>query len=108
MNICQKIRVCALFPVLLLAACGDDPELVAKREKQRTEITRLSGEIVILEEKIKNIPPDVSEELQEAKQRLKSQSDEIANLEAEVNSLEARKRALQDEFDKYRARYITK
>lgn len=108
MNHHLPVPICAALSVLLISSCGDDPELVAKREKQRTEITRLKGEIAILEEKIKVMPPDVSEELEQAKERAKTQAEEIAKLESEVSALEARKRSLQDEFDKYRAKYPTK
>lgn len=102
-------------PVLALAAiallcpsCHDDPKLVEKREQQKAEIGRLKGELALIEEKLKNLPPDVSEQLPEAKAISEKQTAEIASLQTEVASLEARKRAMQSEFDAYRVKYQVK
>jgi chromosome segregation ATPase len=97
-----------LFIAFACASCGDDPKLVAKREKQSAEIARLKGEIALIEEKLRNVPPDVSEHVEAAKKQEEQQTAEIANLEAEVTSLESRKRSLQTEFDSYRAKYQIK
>lgn len=93
---------------LCCASCGDDPKLVAKREQQKAEISRLKGELALLEEKLKNLPPDVSEDLAKAKKESEVQTAEIASLETEVAALDARKRELQSEFDSYRAKYQLK
>ncbi len=93
---------------LLLAACGDDPVLVEKREKQKAEIARLKGEITLIEEKIKNMPPDMTQEVEKAKKTVEDQNQEIAKLEKEVSDLEARKRELQSEYDTYRSKYQIK
>ncbi len=97
----------ALF-ALSCASCGDDPKLVEKREKQKAEIARLKGELALIEEKLKSLPPDVSKDLAEAQQLSEKQSAEVAGLENEVAVLEARKRSLQSEFDAYRAKYQVK
>ena len=98
-----------LLPIILaLSSCGDPPELVAKREQQRAEIARLKGELEIMEEKLRNMPPDVSEELDEARKKAEKQTAEISGLEAEIKELQARKRTLQAEFDSYRAKYQVK
>ncbi len=86
-------------------SCEEDPKLVAKREKQKAEIIQLTGELAILEEKIKAMPPDVSEELAETKKAAEQQAAEVATLEAEVAQLQARKAAAQTEFDAYKAKY---
>jgi predicted nucleic acid-binding Zn-ribbon protein len=96
------------FWVLALVSCGDDPKMVEKREQQKSEITRLKGEIALIEEKLKSLPPDVSSELAEAKLVSAKQSAEVAGLESEVADLESRKRALQGEFDAYRVKYQVK
>lgn len=103
-------RICWMPALITLfcVSCGDDPLLVEKREKQKTEIARLNGELVLMEEKLKNMPPDVSVELEEAKKRLEKQKAEVSRLDAEVSDLEARKRSLQNEFDSYRAKYQVK
>jgi DNA repair exonuclease SbcCD ATPase subunit len=100
-----------LIPVFLAiacASCGDDPKLVEKREKQKAEIARLRGEIALVEEKLKNLPPDVSEEVEKARKQSEKQTAEIAKLESEVTELEARKRTLQSEFDVYKSKYQLK
>ena len=104
------MRIC-IIPVIIAFACvscGDDPQMVAKHEKQKAEVARLKGELALIEEKLKNMPPDVSEELDKAKKQADAQTAEVAKLEAEISELESRKRSLQDEFDKYRAKYQVK
>jgi peptidoglycan hydrolase CwlO-like protein len=104
------MRIC-IIPVIIAFACvscGDDPQMVAKHEKQKAEVARLKGELALIEEKLKNMPPDVSEELDKAKKQADAQTAEVAKLEAEISELEGRKRSLQDEFDKYRAKYQVK
>lgn len=93
---------------LSCASCSDDPKLVEKREKQKAEITRLKGELALIEEKLKSLPPDVSSDLVEAQQLSEKQAAEVAGLEKEVEGLETRKRSLQGEFDAYRAKYQVK
>ena len=82
--------------VLALASCSEDPKLVEKREKQKAEITRLKGDLALVEEKLKSLPPDVSTELASAKEVSEKQTAEVARLEGEVAALDARKRALQN------------
>ena len=108
MKILSSQSCALLLAVLCFASCGDDPKLVEKRDKQRAEIARLKGEIALIEEKLKNMPPDVSAEVETARKRADEQAAEVAKLEAEVAELEARKRALQAEFDSYRAKYQLK
>ncbi len=98
----------AILLSLSVTSCGDDPKLVEKREKQKAEIARLKGDLALVDEKLKNLPPDVSSELAEAKQLSAKQSAEVTALEAEVTALEARKRSLQDEFTAYQAKYQVK
>lgn len=93
---------------LLCASCGEDPKLVEKHNRQQAEIARLKGEIALLEEKLKSMPPDVSQELETARKRSAEQSAAVAELEREVGELNQRKRALQSEFDSYRAKYQIK
>ena len=103
-----KPRNAALLCLIaLLASCGDDPELVARREQQKTEIAKLRGEITLLEEQLKNMPEDVSAQLEEAKAKETEQKAEIARLEEEIKDLQTKKRELSKEFDLYRARYQT-
>lgn len=97
-----------LLLALLAPSCKDDPALVQKREEQKAQIARLKGDLLIVEEKLKNLPPDVSGELAEVKQLADKQNTEIAALESEVSTLEAKKRALQGEFDTYKVKYQVK
>jgi hypothetical protein len=90
---------------LLLASCGDDPKMVEKYETQKIEIAKLKGELLLIEEKLKNLPPDVAKDLTKAKEESEKQASEIALLETDVTSLEAKKRQLQSEYDAYKLRY---
>jgi peptidoglycan hydrolase CwlO-like protein len=94
----------AALCAIALTSC-EDPQLVEQREKQKTEISRLKGELALIDEKLKNLPPDVSADLAEAKLISTKQSEEIANLEAEIAALEGRKQALQNAYDAYRVKY---
>ena len=105
----SRFLILSLFISLSGLSCSkkEDPLLLEKREQQKTEIARLKGELALLEEKLKNLPPDVTAELETATKQAEQQAAEIAKLEAETAALEARKRALQKEFDAYRAKYPT-
>ncbi len=92
----------------MAASCKEDPQLVEKREQQKTEIVRLKGELALLDEKLKVIPEDLTPQLAEAEKQLKEQTAEITKLEAETAELDARKRELQKAFDEYRAKYPAK
>lgn len=94
-----------LAVVVSCASCGDDPKLVEKREQQKAEITRLKGEVALIDEKLKNLPPDVTEELNAAKKISESQSAEVAKLEEEVAALEAKKRSIESDFQAYQLKY---
>jgi transposase len=98
----------AVLVTLFCASCTDDPKLVEKREQQKAEISRLKGELALIDEQIKSQPPDVSAELAETKQLAEKQSAEVAALETEVAALDAKKRALQKEFEAYQAKYRVK
>ncbi len=103
-----QIYSLAVISILTLSSCRDDPKQVEKREKQKIEITRLKGEIALIEEKLKDLPPDVSSELSEAKKTYEQQNAEVERLEREAAALDARKSSLQSEFDAYRAKYQVK
>lgn len=98
----------AVLLAITCTSCGDDPQLVEKREKQKSEITRLKGELALIDEKLKNLPPDVSSELTEAKQLSVKQTAEVESLETEVAALEAKKRSLESEYEAYQAKYQVK
>jgi chromosome segregation ATPase len=108
MNFFRRHSPLVAVSFLFLASCSDDPKLVEKREKQKIELTRLKGELALIEEKLKNVPADVSAELAEAKKLSEKQSVEIAGLEKEITELEARKRSLQSDFDAYQLKYQVK
>ena len=103
-----RIHCIAVLAALACGSCEDAPELVEKRERQKTEIARLTGELALIEEKIKNMPADVSEELEEARKKADEQTARIQVLESEIKELQERKRVLQGEFDSYRAKYQLK
>ncbi|MGC4014243.1 MAG: hypothetical protein QM755_06950 [Luteolibacter sp.] len=89
-------------------SCKEDPELVRKRDEQKVEITRLEGEVAILEVKLKDPVPDRSKELAEAKTQVEAQTAEIARIEKEISTLETRKTAVEKDFADYRSKYFLK
>lgn len=100
------LRSTLLLTILFsLNSCGDDPALVKKREEQKTEIARLEGEIAILDEKLKALPPDRSNELADARKKAEIQTKDIENLEQEIADLETKKRTLEAEIEAYKEKY---
>ena len=93
---------------LLLCACGEDPELVRKRDQQRAEISKLEGELAVLQERLKDVPPDQSKDLAKLKADSEANRDEIAKLEAEVAGLEKEKASLEKEFAAYQRKYVVR
>lgn len=91
--------------LLLLASCGDDPELVKKRQEQKLEIARLEGENMLLNEQLNSLPPDRSEELKELKIKVDQQTQQLENLEQEIVQLEAKKRGAEADLERYKAKY---
>lgn len=94
--------------LLLACSCKENPELVRKREEQRAEIKRLQGELAVVEEKLKDIPPDRTKELVIAKGEADAQASEIETLEKEVATLDAKKKELEAKFADYRRKYPVK
>lgn len=94
--------------LLALCSCKEDPELVRKREEQQTEIKRLQGELEVIQEKLKDIPPDKTKELVIAQGEAEAQTDEIARLEKEVATLEAKKKDVEGQFSEYKKKYPLK
>ena len=90
------------------SSCGDDPELVRKREEQKTEIRLLDGELKILQEKISQIPPDRSNEISKLKKESELQQDEIAKLEAEIETLQKQKTQVEKDHEAYRRKYVVR
>lgn len=103
----MRLTRCILTAVALtaLTGCGDDPEQVRKVREQRVEITKLSGELALLEEKLRNLPEDKSGDLTVAKKQAEDQSAEILKLEAEIADLDARRKALEDDLASYKRKY---
>lgn len=106
--ISNPLKAIAAVVALILTSCGDDPELVARSEQQKAEIAKLRGEIALLEEKLRSLPPDVSLQLEQAKKTEAGQQEEIQRLEGEIADLQVKKRELGKEFDVYRAKYQTR
>ncbi len=94
---------CLAFAGSLLPSCHkDDPVLLRKNQEQKAEIKRLESELAVLEEKLKNAPPDHGEDLAAARKEAENQASEIANLEKEVSGLQERKKVLESELNRYR------
>lgn len=95
----------AILTAITTTSCGDDPELVRKRDEQRAEIRRLEGELSLLQEQLKDTPKDRSSELKELRTQVAAERDQIADLEKEVADLESEKRKLDREFEDYKQKY---
>lgn len=108
MTFLRLSHVAVLLAALSCSSCGDDPKLVEKRDKQKSELTRLKGELALIDEKLKALPPDVSSELSEAKRLSIKQTAEVEALETEIAGLEAQKRSIESEFDAYQVKYQAK
>ena len=94
----------AIVATFFCVCCGDDVELIEKKNSQAAEITRLQGEIALIEEKLRTLPPDLSGELESKRKEIAAQEAEIKQLEAKIREQEERKNALQQEFSAYRAK----
>lgn len=103
-------RCSTLLPILAaafaLSSCGEDELLVQKREQQVIEIAKLRGELTLIEKKLADMPLDRSEEL--ASKAAAEQAAEAERLEKEIGELNARRRAIESEFDRYRRTYAVK
>lgn len=97
-----------LLTCLAVSSCGDDPELVRKREEQKAEIRLLDGELKILQEKIAQLPPDRATDIAKMKQESELQQDEIAKLEQEIVSLQKQKAEIEKDHEAYRRKYVVR
>lgn len=98
----------ALLLCFSVSSCGDDPELVRKREEQKTEIRRLDSELKVLQEKIAQIPRDKTAELSELKGSADKQKEEIATLETEIEDLLAKKAQIEKDHEAYKRKYVVR
>lgn len=99
-----KLRTLAVIPALFLISC-ESKELTRKREQQNIEITRLKGELTLIEQKLNNLPPDRSAEVASAEIEAESQKEELKELEADVAELEVKKREIEQQFTDYKRKY---
>ncbi|RYD56575.1 MAG: hypothetical protein EOP83_21305 [Verrucomicrobiaceae bacterium] len=108
-EITQGLRcVAALAICVALSSCGDDPELVKKREQQKAEISKLSGELSILKERLESIPPDKAVNIEELKEKAENNRTQIASLETEVEALGKEKAEIEKQHQAYKRKYIAK
>ncbi len=103
----KPLYVLAAIVAVSCTSC-EDPKLVAKRDQQKAEITRLKGEVALIEEKLKSLPPDVSTELADAKKLSAKQNAEVESLQTEIAGLETKKAELEKEFQSYQIKYQVK
>lgn len=101
-------RIAALASCMFVISCGEDPELVRKHGEQEAEIAKLKGEITLLEERLKYLPPDHSEDLKATEAEAMKLEAEHKQLEAEVAKLEAEHDALKKQYEDYRRKYAVR
>jgi peptidoglycan hydrolase CwlO-like protein len=108
-NLAQVSRLCLAIVISQVGiSCGDDPKLVEQRDRQHSEISQLKKELGVITERLKNIPPDVTRELAEARSLDEKQSAEVAALESEIAVLEADHSSQQKKFESYQMKYRLK
>ncbi len=91
---------------LILSSCGgEDPKLVKRHGEQQAEIARLNGELALLQERLKNLPPDQSNELSKTVEVSEKLEEERSRLEGEVVVLEAEHKELVEKFEDYKRKY---
>ena len=98
----------ALALCLAFVSCSDDPELVRQREEQKVEISKLEGELAILDEKLEQVPPDRSAEVTQLKQDAETNRSQVAELEAEIEALERQKADIEKQHETYRRKYVVR
>lgn len=98
----------ALILCLAFSSCSDDPVLVRQREEQKVEISKLEGELAILDEKLEQVPKDRSSEVAQLKQDAETNRADVAGLEAEIESLERQKADLEKQHEAYRRKYVVR
>lgn len=86
----------------------DSPEMVRKKDEQSVQITKLKGELAVLEEQLKAMPVDRSVDLAKLQQEAKAQKEEIEKLEQEVKDLEVKRDETQKEFENYKKKYVVR
>lgn len=91
-----------------LNSCSDNPELVRKRDEQRAEISKLNGELSVLQERMEQIQPDRSAKIEELKQKAEENRNQITALEAEVEALGKEKADVEKQHQTYRRKYAVK
>lgn len=95
----------AIAAILLLTACGEDPILVKKHGEQQAEIAKLAGELALIEERMKNLPPDQSAALNKTAAESVKLEAERSRLSGEVEALEAEHRELLQKYEDYKRKY---
>lgn len=95
----------AALTSLFLFSCGDDPELVKKRGEQEAKIASLKGDLALIQERLKNLPEDKSEELAASKKETEILEEKRQKLATEVSSLQDERDRIQKEYDDYRRKY---
>lgn len=90
---------------MFVISCNEDPELVRKHGEQEAEIAKLKGEITLMEERLKYLPPDQSSELAAAEQETRKLEAEQKQLADEVTRLEEEKDELKQQYEDYRRKY---
>lgn len=96
----------SLMLCLAFSSCSDDPELVRQREEQKVEISKLEGELAILDEKLEQVPKDRSQEVLQLKQDAEANRTQVAELESEIEALERKKAEIEKDHEAYRRKYV--
>jgi FtsZ-binding cell division protein ZapB len=108
-EITQGLRcVVALALCVALSSCGDDPELVKKREQLKAETSKLNGELSILKERLESMPKDKAVDIDKLKEQAENNRTQIASLESEVEALGKEKADIEKQHQAYKRKYVVK
>ncbi|MBC7980074.1 MAG: hypothetical protein H7Y36_05880 [Armatimonadetes bacterium] len=99
-----SLSLLTIISSLLVMAC-EDPALVKQRGEQEAEIAKLRGELALVQERLKNLPPDQSNELDAATVESERLEQQHKQLTEEVAKLEAEHKQLQQQYEAYQAKY---
>jgi chromosome segregation ATPase len=91
---------------LLLASCGDDPELAHRRNVQTKRIVDLEARLARLQAGMKENLPETAKEVEESKRMAEETEAFLKEKEEELYSLQSEVETAKKNNDAYRRRYV--
>jgi septal ring factor EnvC (AmiA/AmiB activator) len=109
MKLSHIFRVSAAAALgVLLVSCGDDPELVKKRDEQKNKLRQVEADLAVLREKAQSLPQDRTDDLKKLKATSDENLEKISDLEAQIEQLRKQKNQVEADQDTYRRKYVVR